>query len=79
MQVTILVSLTLVLFFGEVIPQALCTAYGLDIGARMAPFVKCLICLMYVVAKPISILLDKLFGHEIRMLRRVDWIGEPWQ
>ena len=41
--ITILMSVTLVLFFGEVIPQALCTAYGLAIGAKTAPAVRVLI------------------------------------
>jgi hypothetical protein len=40
--VSILLSVTLVLFFGEVIPQALCKAYGLAIGAYTARFVSCL-------------------------------------
>lgn len=73
--VAILMSVTLVLFFGEVIPQALCTAYGLAIGAKTAPAVNVLIKLLYVIAKPIALLLDHIFGHEIKTLRRVDWIA----
>jgi hypothetical protein len=73
--IAILMSVTLVLFFGEVIPQALCTAYGLAIGAKTAPAVNVLIKLLYVIAKPIALLLDHIFGHEIKTLRRVDWIA----
>ena len=73
--VAILLSVTLVLFFGEVIPQALCTAYGLAIGAKTAPCVNMLIRVLYVIAKPIALLLDHIFGHEIKTLRRVDWIA----
>ena len=73
--VAILMSVTLVLFFGEVIPQALCTAYGLAIGAKTAPAVNLLIKCLYIVAKPIAMLLDHIFGHEIKTLRRVDWIA----
>eukprot|EP01048_Picozoa_sp_COSAG05_P006689 COSAG05_NODE_445_length_9773_cov_4.588071_6_plen_332_part_00 len=73
--IAILMSVTLVLFFGEVIPQALCTAYGLAIGAKTAPAVRVLIKLLYLVAKPIAMLLDHIFGHEIKTLRRVDWIA----
>ncbi|XP_044177902.1 DUF21 domain-containing protein At4g33700-like isoform X2 [Acropora millepora] len=62
--IAIAVSVTAVLLFGEVIPQALCTRYGLAIGARMAPFVKLLMLLLFVVAWPISKLLDCLLGHE---------------
>ena len=73
--VAILMSVTLVLFFGEVIPQALCKAYGLAIGAKTAPAVHILIKLLYVVARPIAALLDHIFGHEVKTLRRVDWIA----
>ena len=71
--VAILMSVTLVLFFGEVIPQALCKAYGLAIGATTAPAVHCLIKLLFPVAKPIAILLDRIFGHEVKIMRRTDW------
>lgn len=62
--IAIVVSVTAVLLFGEVIPQALCTRYGLAIGAKMALFVKLLMLLLFVVAWPISKLLDCLLGHE---------------
>ncbi|XP_068698745.1 uncharacterized protein [Montipora foliosa] len=62
--IAICVSVTAVLLFGEVVPQALCTRYGLAIGAVMAPFVKLLMVLLFVVAWPISKLLDCLLGHE---------------
>ncbi|XP_032226027.2 DUF21 domain-containing protein At4g33700 isoform X2 [Nematostella vectensis] len=62
--IAICVSVTAVLFFGEVVPQALCTRYGLAIGACMAPFVKILIILLFIVAWPISKLLDCLLGNE---------------
>ncbi|XP_020909481.2 DUF21 domain-containing protein At4g33700, partial [Exaiptasia diaphana] len=62
--IAICVSVTAVLFFGEVVPQALCTRYGLKIGATMAPFVKCLMILLFVIAWPISKLLDCLLGHD---------------
>ena len=33
-----LISVALVLLFGEILPQALCKAYSLTIGAYTAPF-----------------------------------------
>lgn len=36
----IVVSVTVVLLFGEIIPQAACSRYGLQIGAYSAPFVQ---------------------------------------
>lgn len=62
--IAICVSVTAVLFFGEVVPQALCTRYGLAIGATLAPMVKLLMLLLFVIAWPISKLLDCLLGHE---------------
>ncbi|KAJ7394294.1 hypothetical protein OS493_000096 [Desmophyllum pertusum] len=62
--IAICVSVTAVLFFGEVVPQALCTRYGLAIGSTLAPFVKLLMVLLFVIAWPISKLLDCLLGHE---------------
>lgn len=58
----ILVSVTTVLFFGEVIPQAVCSRYGLTIGATLTPLVYFLMGLFFVVAYPISKLLDVLLG-----------------
>ncbi|KAE8698799.1 DUF21 domain-containing protein [Hibiscus syriacus] len=36
----ILISVTLILLFGEIIPQSLCSRYGLVIGATVAPIVQ---------------------------------------
>ncbi|KAL6066396.1 CNNM transmembrane domain-containing protein [Balamuthia mandrillaris] len=60
----VLVSVTLVLFFGEVIPQALCTRFGLAIGANTAWLVKLLMIGLFVIAWPLSKLLDLILGHE---------------
>lgn len=60
--VAIVVSVTAVLLFGEVIPQALCTRYGLAIGAFFSPFVKFLMFLLFIIAWPISKLLDCVLG-----------------
>ncbi|XP_064615438.1 uncharacterized protein LOC135479502 [Liolophura sinensis] len=60
----ICVSVSAVLLFGEVFPQALCTRFGLAIGATLAPFVYLLMGLLFVVAWPLSKLLDCLLGKE---------------
>ncbi|XP_021630841.1 DUF21 domain-containing protein At2g14520 isoform X3 [Manihot esculenta] len=59
----ILISVTLILLFGEIIPQAVCSRYGLAIGAAVAPIVQVLVCICFPVAYPISKLLDFLLGH----------------
>ena len=62
--IAVLVSVTAVLLFGEVVPQALCTRYGLAIGAFFAPFVRVLMVLLFIIAWPIAKLLDCMLGAE---------------
>ncbi|KAH9655360.1 DUF21 domain-containing protein [Citrus sinensis] len=50
----ILISVTLILLFGEIIPQSVCSRYGLAIGSTVAPFVRVLVWICYPVAFPIS-------------------------
>ncbi|WJX46409.1 DUF21 domain-containing protein [Trifolium repens] len=66
----ILISVTLILLFGEIIPQSVCSRYGLAIGASVTPFVRVLVWLCYPVAFPISKLLDYLLGHRHEALFR---------
>uniref|UniRef100_A0A6N2L3G6 CNNM transmembrane domain-containing protein n=1 Tax=Salix viminalis TaxID=40686 RepID=A0A6N2L3G6_SALVM len=61
--VAILISVTLILLFGEILPQSVCSRYGLAIGATVAPFVRLLVWICFPVAYPISKLLDFLLGH----------------
>ncbi|ELR17952.1 uncharacterized protein ACA1_208300 [Acanthamoeba castellanii str. Neff] len=60
----ILISVTAVLLFGEIIPQAICTRYGLAIGANLAWLVWIIIILLFPISWPISLLLDFLLGGE---------------
>ncbi|KAI4330909.1 hypothetical protein MLD38_029150 [Melastoma candidum] len=58
----ILVSVTLVLSFTEILPQAICSRYGLSLGAKMSVLVRVLLLIFLPVAYPISKVLDCLLG-----------------
>lgn len=69
----ILTSVTLILMFGEILPQAVCTRYGLAIGATLAPLVRALLMIFFPVTYPISKVLDLMLGkgHAV-LLRRAE-------
>lgn len=60
----IVVSVTAVLLFGEVVPQALFTRFGLAIGATLSPLVYFLIFITCPVSWPLSKLLDCVLGKD---------------
>ncbi|PRQ22158.1 putative gliding motility-associated protein GldE [Rosa chinensis] len=69
----ILISVTLILLFGEIIPQSVCSRYGLAIGAAVTPFVRVLLWVCFPLAYPISKLLDYLLGHgHVALFRRAE-------
>lgn len=69
----ILISVTLILLFGEIIPQSICSRYGLAIGAAVAPMVRVLVWICFPVAYPISKLLDFLLGEgHVALFRRAE-------
>ncbi|KXZ56624.1 hypothetical protein GPECTOR_1g562 [Gonium pectorale] len=66
----VIVSVTAVLLGGEIIPQAICSRYGLAIGARLAPLVRALMWLCSPVSWPVGKLLDVVLGHNQTTLFR---------
>ncbi|KMT16192.1 hypothetical protein BVRB_3g053520 [Beta vulgaris subsp. vulgaris] len=68
--IAIVLSVTLVLAFGEVIPQSICTRYGLAVGANFIWLVRILMIVTYPISYPIAKVLDWLLGHSEVLFRR---------
>ncbi|XP_065859941.1 DUF21 domain-containing protein At5g52790-like [Euphorbia lathyris] len=69
----ILISVTLILAFGEIIPQAVCSRYGLSVGAKLSFLVQLIVIVLFPLAYPISKLLDWVLGKKhSALLRRAE-------
>lgn len=63
--ISIIISVTLVLMFGEIIPASILTGPSqLQIAATLTPLVYVVLVLFFPVAYPLSILLDHIIGHD---------------
>ena len=60
-----LMSTVVIVIFGEITPQAVCSRHALFIGSRTVWLVKIFMALLYVAAKPISLALDWALGAEV--------------
>ncbi|KAL6210523.1 hypothetical protein ACLB2K_015755 [Fragaria x ananassa] len=68
--VAVLLSVTFVLIFGEIIPQAVCSRYGLSVGSNFVWLVRILMIICYPIAYPIGKVLDLALGHGDDLFRR---------
>lgn len=60
----ILISVTMVLIFGEIVPQAFCQRFGLAVGSRLRFLVWPLLVVALPVSAPLAYALDRLLGKE---------------
>ncbi|KAH9561869.1 hypothetical protein CY35_05G044300 [Sphagnum magellanicum] len=68
--VAVILSVTFVLAFGEVIPQAVCSRHGLAVGANLVWLVKILMVLCFPISYPVGKILDYLLSHNDSALFR---------
>ncbi len=60
-----IIAVSLIVVFGEIIPQATFSRYALEAGSRLAWLVRIFIFIFYPICKPLALALDKLLGEEI--------------
>mmetsp|Transcript_3544 Transcript_3544/g.6716 ORF Transcript_3544/g.6716 Transcript_3544/m.6716 type:complete len:692 (-) Transcript_3544:69-2144(-) len=63
-----LVSTFVIVIFGEIIPQAICSRFPLYIGAHTIWLVKIIMGILFLLVYPLSLVLDKLLGEEMGTL-----------
>ncbi|KAG0147737.1 hypothetical protein CROQUDRAFT_76239 [Cronartium quercuum f. sp. fusiforme G11] len=69
----VVISTVLVIIFSEIIPQSVCSTYGLQIGAACAKPVQILVYMLYPICWPIAWLLTKVLGaHSGIIYRRAE-------
>jgi metal transporter CNNM len=66
----------LIVLFGEIIPQAACSRYGLAVGSYTRYFTKVVMCLTFPVSFPLSKALDYFLGKEIAVKYSRDKVKE---
>jgi metal transporter CNNM len=60
-----LVSTFAIVIFGEIIPQAVCSRFPLQVGEKAVPLVKFFMVLLALVAYPLAFVLNKALGREL--------------
>jgi metal transporter CNNM len=60
----VIISTSLIVVFGEILPQAIFYRHALSIGYHFVPVVKFFQVIFYPIAKPIAKILDKFLGDE---------------
>lgn len=58
------ISTIMIVIFGEILPQAMFVKNALKTMSNFAPILKVMVIITYPLAKPLQLMLDKLFGKE---------------
>lgn len=70
-----LVTTLLIVIFGEILPQAYFVRRAIRLCGRLVPLMRLMIILTYPAARPIQLILDKLFGAETPRLHSRQELG----
>ena len=63
--VALIASTALIVIFGEILPQAICSRHGVKAGAYLAWLLWITIVVTFIFAYPIAAILDKVLGEEV--------------
>ena len=62
--IALVASTALIVVFGEIVPQAICSRHGIKAGAYLSWLLWITIAVTFVFAFPIAAILDKVLGEE---------------
>ena len=63
--VALIASTAFIVIFGEIVPQAICSRYGVRAGAYLSWLLWLTIAVTFVISYPIAAILDKTLGEEV--------------
>ena len=77
--VAFFISTFALVILGEITPQSVCSRYGLAIGSKLIWLLIIFTVLLYVIAKPIALILDKVLGDELGTIHNKNQLVEIMQ